>query len=94
MGAGYDAGIKSSFAKNRVTLDLAGFEITEKNALLQMTNAQIEADGFNPAVVGGSYHQDESLASRGWNADILITPFTGYQKVMAAFTHLKAYVSA
>ena len=93
-GKGYDAGIKTSFLNNRINVNAAGFQIDQINGTRQVSTAEIIAAGLDPLVVTGARSiQDVSARSRGWEGDVTLKVFEGYQ-VAGSYTNLHAFVTA
>ncbi len=88
-GEGLDAGIKTAFLENRLVINAAAFQVDRINDV----RATIEQD-FIDAGLGlqvGRSVQDVSSRSRGWETDITVRPFKGYQ-VLVTYTNLHAFV--
>ncbi len=93
-GKGYDVGIKTSLFKNRVNFNAAGFQVDQINGQRQAVTSDIIAAGLDPLVVTGNRSiQDVSARSRGWEADVMVKLFEGYQ-IAGTYTNLHAYVTA
>jgi iron complex outermembrane receptor protein len=88
-GEGLDAGIKTAFLENRLIINATAFQVDRINDV----RATIEQD-FIDAGLGlqvGRSVQDVSSRSRGWETDITVRPFKGYQ-VLVTYTNLHAFV--
>jgi iron complex outermembrane receptor protein len=88
-GEGLDAGIKTAFLENRLIINATAFQVDRINDV----RATIEQD-FIDAGLGlqvGRSVQDVSSRSRGWETDITVKPFKGYQ-VLVTYTNLHAFV--
>jgi outer membrane receptor for ferric coprogen and ferric-rhodotorulic acid len=93
-GKGYDVGIKTSFWKNRISLNAAGFQVDQINGTRQAVNSDFTAAGIDPNTVTGARSvQDVSARSRGWETDFIVKAFEGYQ-VAVTYTNLHAFVTA
>jgi iron complex outermembrane receptor protein len=93
-GKGYDVGIKTALFKNRVFLNAAGFQVDQINGTRQALTSDIIEAGLDPlAVTGGRSIQDVSARSRGWESDVTVKLFEGYQ-IAGTYTNLHAYVTA
>ncbi len=93
-GHGYDVGFKSSFWQDRINVNAAGFMIDQLNLVRQVSTNEIIAAGLDPTVVSGARStQDQSARSKGWEADFMVKPFSGYQ-IAATYTNLHAFVTA
>ena len=88
-GEGLDAGIKTAFLENRLIINATVFQVDRINDV----RATIEQD-FIDAGLGlqvGRSVQDVSSRSHGWETDITVRPFKGYQ-VLVTYTNLRAFV--
>jgi iron complex outermembrane receptor protein len=93
-GKGYDVGIKTVLLKNRVNLNVAGFQVDQINGTRQALDSDIIAAGLDPLVVTGNRSiQDMSARSRGWESDVTVKLFEGYQ-IAGNYTNLHAYVTS
>ena len=93
-GKGYDVGIKTALFKNRVSLNVAGFQVDQINGTRQVLTSDIIDAGLDPLVVTGSRSiQDVSARSRGLESDVTVKLFEGYQ-IAGTYTNLHAYVTA
>ena len=93
-GHGYDIGFKSSFWQDRINVNAAGFMIDQLNLVRQVSTNEIIAAGLDPNVVTGARStQDQSARSKGWESDIIVKPFKGYQ-IAITYTNLHAFVTA
>jgi outer membrane receptor protein involved in Fe transport len=91
-GTGIDGGIKAALFENRLIVNATAFQVDRLND----TRTAIEQDyidaglSWNKNGPIGSI-QDVSARSRGWETDIMVKPFTGYQ-VAITYTNLHAFV--
>jgi iron complex outermembrane receptor protein len=93
-GKGYDVGIKTALFKNRVFFNGAGFQVDQINGTRQALTSDIIEAGLDPLVVtGGRSIQDVSARSRGWESDVTVKLFEGYQ-IAGTYTNLHAFVTA
>jgi len=93
-GKGYDVGIKTALFKNRVFLNVAGFQVDQINGTRQVVTSDIIEAGLDPLVVTGARSiQDVSARSRGWESDVTVKLFEGYQ-IAGTYTNLHAFVTA
>jgi iron complex outermembrane receptor protein len=93
-GKGYDVGIKTALFKNRVFFNAAGFQVDQINGTRQALTSDIIEAGLDPLVVtGGRSIQDVSARSRGWESDVTVKLFDGYQ-IAGTYTNLHAFVTA
>lgn len=93
-GEGFDVGIKTVLFQNRVNLNVAGFQVDQINGTRQALDSDIVAAGLDPLVVTGNRSiQDMSARSRGWESDVTVKLFEGYQ-IAGNYTNLHAYVTS
>ena len=93
-GKGYDLGIKTALFKNRVFLNAAGFQVDQINGTRLVVTSDIIEAGLDPlAVTGTRSIQDVSARSRGWESDVTVQLFEGYQ-IAGTYTNLHAFVTA
>ena len=93
-GRGSDVGVKSSFWNDRINLNAAAFMIDQINVVRQVSTNEIIAAGLDPVVVTGARSkQDQSARAKGWEMDVTIKAFEGYQ-MAATYTNLHAFVTA
>ncbi|MBI5690427.1 MAG: TonB-dependent receptor [Verrucomicrobia bacterium] len=93
-GKGYDVGIKTALFQNRVFFNAAGFQVDQINGTRQAVTSDIIEAGLDPLVVTGARSiQDVSARSRGWESDVTVKLFDGYQ-IAGTYTNLHAYVTA
>lgn len=93
-GKGYDVGIKTALFKNRVFFNAAAFQVDQINGTRQAVTSDIIEAGLDPLVVTGARSiQDVSARSRGWESDVTVKLFEGYQ-IAGTYTNLHAFVTA
>ena len=88
-GEGLDGGIKAAFFENRLIINATAFQVDRLNE----TRTAIEQDYLDAGlgIQTGRSIQDVSARSRGWETDIMVRPFAGYQ-VAITYTNLHAFV--
>jgi iron complex outermembrane receptor protein len=93
-GKGYDVGIKTALFQNRVFFNAAAFQVDQINGTRQAVTSDIIEAGLDPLVVTGARSvQDVSARSRGWESDVTVKLFEGYQ-IAGTYTNLHAFVTA
>lgn len=91
-GGSREVGLKANFFQNKVSFEVAAFELDRKNARRQLSDAEIIAIlGVLPS--GGRYKQDNGEASRGYETAITYRPISSYQ-VAANFTYVNTTLVA